>query len=230
MSSGLYLEKKSQKGWIRWAILATLASLIVITIYYAYQWFTTGNQPPVIPLPAAALADPSIDESPISQQDKDTYTVPTTHPRFISIPALGITNARVQNVGLTKNNLLDTPANINDTAWYNKSATPGQGYGSVLIDGHNGGISRDGVFAGLDKLKDDDEITIERGDGKKYTYKVVENKTESLQDANTTGMKRLMTPYDTSKEGLGLITCAGKWIPRDKVFDKRILVRAVAID
>jgi hypothetical protein len=36
-----------------------------------------------------------------------------------------------------------------------------------------------------------------------------------------------MQPYDTSKEGLGLITNAGNWIPRDKVFDKRILLRAV---
>ena len=39
-----------------------------------------------------------------------------------------------------------------------------------------------------------------------------------------------MTPYDGTKEGLGLITCAGNWVPRDKVFDKRILVRAVIAD
>ncbi len=228
MSSGLYLDRKSDKSWIRWTILALLASMIVLTIYYAYQWFTTGNQPPIVSLPASALADTSVDETPVTEDQRIDYTVPANNPRYISIPALNIMKARVQNVGLTKNNILDTPANISDTAWYNKSATPGQGYGAVLIDGHNGGISRNGVFAGLDKLKEGDEITLERGDGQKFTYSVVENKTESLQDANTTGMKRLMTPYDTSKEGLGLITCAGKWVPRDKVFDKRILVRAVA--
>ena len=71
---------------------------------------------------------------------------------------------------------------------------------------------------------------IERGDGKQIVYKVTENKTESLKDTNATGMQRLMTPYDGTKEGLGLITCAGNWVPRDKVFDKRILVRAVIAD
>lgn len=198
-----------------------------MSIYYAYQWFTTGSQPPIVSLPASALADTSVDETPVTEDQKTDYTVPATNPRYISIPALNIAKARVQNVGLTKNNILDTPANISDAAWYNKSATPGQGYGAVLIDGHNGGVTRNGIFAGLDKLKTGDEIIIERGDGEKVTYTVAENKTESIQDANTTGMKRLMTPYDTSKEGLGLITCAGKWVPRDRVFDKRILVRAV---
>jgi LPXTG-site transpeptidase (sortase) family protein len=226
--AGLHIQQKKEVKPLRWIVLALLAALLVVAGYYGYQWFITGEKPPVVPLPASALADPSIDESPVTQTMIDNYTVPATHPRYISIPALNVVNARVQSVGLTKNNTLDTPKNISDTAWYNKSATPGQGYGSVVIDGHNGGISRDGVFAGLDKLKKGDEIVIERGDGEKITYTVVENKTESLKDANTTGMKRLMMPFDKSKEGLGLITCAGKWVPRDKVFDQRILVRAIA--
>jgi len=226
--AGLHIQQKKEVKPLRWIILALLATLLILAGYYGYQWFITGEKPPVVPLPASALADPSIDESPVTQSMIDNYTVPATHPRYISIPALNVVNARVQSVGLTKTNTLDTPKNISDTAWYNKSATPGQGYGSVIIDGHNGGISRDGVFAGLDKLKKGDEIIIERGDGEKFTYTVVENKTESLKDANTTGMKRLMMPFDKSKEGLGLITCAGKWVPRDKVFDQRILVRAVA--
>jgi sortase (surface protein transpeptidase) len=80
----------------------------------------------------------------------------------------------------------------------------------------------------LDKLKTGDEIIIERGDGKTINYNVVEDITESLHDANTTGMKRLMTPYDPNKEGLGLITCAGNYVPSDRLFNERILVRAVA--
>ena len=230
MSSGLYINTKKDRKFLHWIILGFFAILIVIGIYYGYQWFTKGDQPPLIPLPASALADPTVDESPVSQTAIDNYTVAATHPRYISIPTLSIDKARVQQVGLTKENMLDTPKNISDTAWYTKSATPGQGYGSVLIDGHNGGISRNGVFVNLDKLKEGDEIGIERGDGKQIKYKVVENRTMSLQEANTTGMKELMTPYESGKEGLGLITCAGKWVPRDKVFDKRILIRAVVID
>ena len=212
----------------RWFVLVLAASLLIATGWFGYKWFTTGEKPPIVPLPASALADPTVDETPVTLQAIKEYIVPADHPRYISIPVLGVVNARVQSVGLTKTQTLDTPRNIADTAWYNKSALPGQGYGAVLIDGHNGGISKDGVFAKLDQLKKNDEIVIERGDGKKVKYYVAENRTESLADANTKGMQRLMTPYDTGREGLGLITCGGNWVPRDKVFDKRIMIRAVA--
>jgi hypothetical protein len=69
---------------------------------------------------------------------------------------------------------------------------------------------------------------IERGDGKKFTYRVVEDKTESLADTNSTGMSRLFQPYDNTKQGLSLITCGGNWSPHRQLFDKRILVRSVA--
>lgn len=227
MASGLYIPYKRDFHIKQVLIVVATLSMLSAVGWFGYKWFTTGEKPPVLPLPASALADPSIDEKPVSLADINSYTVPATHPRYITIPSLGIEKARVKPLGLTKNNTLDTPKNIADTGWYNKSATPGQGYGAVLIDGHNGGVTRDGVFAGLDKLRKNDEIIIERGDGKKFSYMVMENKTETLKEANTSGMQRLMTPYDKTKEGLGLITCAGNWVPRDKVFDKRIMIRAV---
>lgn len=226
--AGLYIQRKHDLHLIRWGIIVLVGIVLLVAGYFAYDWYINGNKPPIVPLPATAYADTSVDETPVTEGDISSYTVPATHPRYISIPALGITKARVQKVGLTKLNTLDTPLNINDTAWYDKSATPGQDYGQVVIDGHNGGVSRDGIFVNLDKLKDGDTITVERGDGKKITYDVVKNVTMSLKQTNATGMQELMQPYNTAKEGLGLITCAGKWIPRDKVFDQRILVWAVA--
>lgn len=226
--SGLYIPyKRDYHIKFILGLLITVAMISAIG-WFGYKWFTTGEKPPVVPLPASAMADPSIDESRVTLADINNYKVPASHPRYISIPALNVEKARVQNVGLTKSNTVDTPKNIADAAWYNKSALPGQGFGAVLIDGHNGGITRDGIFARLDQLKKGDEIVIERGDGKKIRYNVMENKIETLKEANTSGMKRLLTPFDSGKEGLGLITCAGNWVPRDKVFDKRIMIRAVA--
>lgn len=97
-----------------------------------------------------------------------------------------------------------------------------------VIDGHNGGVTKDGVFAKLADIKEGDEIIIERGDGEKFSYYVVSNETMSLEKANKEGMRDMMVSADSTKEGLSLITCAGNWIPRDKVFDKRVMVRAVA--
>ena len=95
------------------------------------------------------------------------------------------------------------------------------------MDGHNGGVSRNGVLANLDRLKIGETITIERGDGLELNYRVTSNETMSLQVANTAGMKQMFASSEPGKEGLSIMTCAGAWVPRDKVFDKRIIVRAV---
>lgn len=227
MTPGLRIETKSDRHLGRWLVLLVVTGLLIVACYYGYSWYTKGVLPPV-PLPASAMADPSIDESTITEEQIDAHTVPAAQPRYISIPALGIYKVRILGVGLTENKLLDTPKNINDTAWYNKSATPGSGSGAVVIDGHNGGVTKDGVFAKLADLSDGDKITIERGDGKQLNYLVVTNKVMTLEEANKTGMRDMMMSANPAKEGLSLITCAGTWIPRDKVFDKRVMVRAVA--
>ena len=228
MTPGLRIDSSDERHFGRWLVLFIIALLLVAAGYYGYQWYTKGEQPPLVPLPAQALADPTIDESPVSPKQLDEHIVAPDNPRYLSIPSLGIDKVRVVSIGLTKNNMLDTPKNINDTAWYEKSAKPGSKSGAVVIDGHNGGVTKDGVFAKLADLTNGSEIIIERGDGKKITYVVEVNQTMSLQQANTTGMKDMMVSVDPSKEGLSIITCAGNWIPRDKIFDKRVMVRAVA--
>jgi hypothetical protein len=75
-------------------------------------------------------------------------------------------------------------------------------------------------------LKQGSEISIERGDGKKFTYEVRDVRDMPLDWVNKTGMKEMMYSVDPEKEGLSLITCSGKWIPKQKVFDRRVLVRA----
>lgn len=230
MVPGLNIQAKQERSILRWILAIIIVVLIVVGAWFAYRWYTAGDKPPILPVPASALADPTIDETPVTTEQIKGHVVPASQPRYISIPALSITNARVVSVGLTPNKTLDTPKNISDTAWYDKSALPGSGTGAVVIDGHNGGISRDGVFVNLDKLKAGESIIIERGDGKKFTYNVVENETVSLKEANETGMKKMLQPVEAGKESLSLITCAGNWVPRDKIFDKRIMLRAVAID
>lgn len=224
--AGLKIHKKRDLHLWRWIILLILLVTASTGGWYVYQWYNTGEEPPFIPV---ASADASIDESDVSQEEIDTYDVPAQQPRYISIPSLNLERARVMQVGVTSNNILDVPHNINDTAWYEKSATPGQGYGAVMINGHNGGITKDGVFAELGSLKPDDIITIERGDGEKFSYSVVTTTSMSLEEANQSGMRQLMQSPQADKEGLSLITCDGKWVPRLQQFDRRIMLRAVAI-
>ncbi len=228
MATGLVIGQKRKRHFGKWLLSFVVVILLIVAGWYLYRWYATGEAPP-FPAPIAK-ADPAVDESDVPTAMVASYTVPATHPRYVSIPSLGIGNTRVYPVGVTAQNVLDTPRNINDAAWYTKSMTPGTGYGAVLIDGHNGGITKNGVFAKLSTLKTGDEIDVERGDGQKFSYKVVENQTMSLDEVNATGMKMMMQSADPNKEGLNLITCAGKWVPRLGQFDQRVMLRAVAID
>lgn len=213
---------------IRFVILIVLVILLVATGWYAYRWYVAGDPFPV-EVPIFATANPDIDESEVTATQIKDHTVPPLQPRYISIPTIDVSDTRVFAVGVEANGALGVPSNISDAAWYNKSSTPGSG-GVVLIDAHNGGVTRNGVFAKLGTLQKGDKITVERGDGQKFTYQVYENQSMPLDEVNATGMKMMMESAVPGKEALNLITCDGKWVPRLGQFDRRIMLRAVIVD
>lgn len=225
---GLRIQQKKELHLFRNLLLAGLLIALALTGWFWYQWYTTGSTPSFITA-KALLADPSVSEADLTEEQVTSHKVPPLHPRYISIPGLEIDNVRVFPVGTDQNNVLDSPDNINDAAWYEKSATPGSGAGAVLIDAHNGGITKDGVFAKLGSLQAGSEITVQRGDRKVLRYKVVTVASMPLEEVNKTGMKMMMQSAEPDKEGLNLITCDGKWIPRYKQFDRRIMLRAVQV-
>ncbi len=187
----------------------------------------TGEALPFSIVKAANIGVPSVDTSDVTTGQVQAYTTSFTNPRYISVPSIGISQTRVQALGLTKNNVLDTPKNIHDAGWYTKSAYPGSGYGAALIVAHSVGYDTGGAFSALDRLAVGSSIEVERGDGKKLTYKVVTNETVDIKDAIPKGMRKMMVSADTTKEGLNLMTFAGNYVPRLAQFDKRVMVRAV---
>lgn len=228
MAHGLEIKHKRETHPIRWMLLVLLIVLAAATGWFGWQYFNTGN----LPLGAtvdALQANPAIDESEVSDQQVKSHTVKPDEPRYITIPKLSLGNVRVFGVGVDANNQLQAPSNISDAAWYTKSSRPGLGYGAVLINAHNGGARRDGAFAKLGTLTKGDTIEVERGDGKLFTYKVVENQSMPLEEVNATGMKMMMESAEEGKEGLNLITCDGNWVPKYKQFDRRIMLRAVQV-
>jgi len=154
-----------------------------------------------------------------------SYKVAPNLPRYIDITKLSV-HARVLSMGVQNSGALATPNNVFDAGWYNASAQPGQS-GAVLIDGHISSWSTHGVFYGLNKLIAGDAITITRGDGRTFTYKVVKIQ---LSAAASVDMGSLLVSQDTSKPGLNLITCSGDVIPGTNEFDKRLVVYAVMVE
>lgn len=228
MATGLEIAKQRESHTWRWGVLLLCIGLIAGASWFAYRYYTTGQQPP-IPI-AFATPNQDVDEREIAPQDKTNHSVDPTQPRYISVPSLDITKARVMGVGVASTGELDTPPNIHDVGWYKESATPGSMAGALLLDGHNGGPTKGGVFERLGDMGEGDIITIERGDGEVFTYEVIENKTLTLEDLNSNGMKRMTEPVDDAAEGLNIISCTGNWIPAQNTFDQRVTIRAVAVN
>ncbi len=163
----------------------------------------------------------AVDETPITEEQILEYTVPADYPRYLTISKLG-KRARVIVVGTLKNGEVGTPTNVHDVGWYNGSSRPGFG-GKILIDGHNGGPSVAGVFKRLPELVPGDIVTIERGDGATFDYRVTESYAREIVQANNEMRKVFQT---TETETLVLITCTGEWDNANETYNSRQFVYA----
>lgn len=166
-----------------------------------------------------------VDSKEPTQQEVQEYHVAANKPRYLTIPLLNIRNARIVEVGLTSSGELDTPYNIYNIGWYNKSALPGVN-GVTVMDAHGGDMGN-GIFRYLPRIGVGDEITIEMGDEKtKYVYTVREKVVKNLgADANAY-MDTAFQPVRAGKGSLTLITCTGDWLQTQQTYSQRLFVRA----
>ncbi len=192
--------------------LVLAASAILLLIHDR----STEPQPPANVLQSTNV--PSSKKPP--QAIINSYSVAPDLPKYISIPAINLSKARIIQLGLMKNNEIATPNNIYDAGWYNGSTKPGQN-GAMFIYGHVSSWTADGVFYNLKKLQVGDKITITRGDNKKFTYQVVGSK---IYDYKKVDMNRVLAPVKPGKPGLNLMTCTGQIIKGASGFNERLVV------
>lgn len=155
------------------------------------------------------------------QTDFDKYQVAPDAPRYIFIPDIDV-KAMVKQVGITPDNHIEAPRNIFDAGWFNQSARPGS-TDAVLMAGHVSSWDSPGVFYQLKKLKPDNTIIIERGDGTRLHYAVVK---KLNYPADNVDMEAALKPVNPGRPGLNLITCGGRIIKGTNEFDQRVVVFA----
>lgn len=224
-------SKKKSRQVVVVALSVCWLLLIGYTGFYLYVNFIQTKD--ISSSSSQTVASHEVDETEVTQEKKEDYQVPNpSFPRYLSIPSLKISNARIVQIGTIKNTgQLDSPKSIYDAGWYTKSGLPGAGKGAVLIDGHNGGPTKGGIFENLGSLSKGSEIIIERGDGQRITYQVADNREMSVEDinneSNPLGMKTMLNSMDPKKEGLNMITCVGDWDYSKNTFNKRVMLRAV---
>lgn len=206
-----------------------IAIVLGASAYLAWDTYNTNRgvqssfESPAQAMSIAGVNPATADQTAVSNNDRQAYTVAADLPRIINIPAINVT-ARVRTVGVNSRGDIDTPKNLNDTAWYDGSSKPNQ-EGQVFIDGHTS-FSRNiaAAFNDLKKVHDGDQIFIETGNGAKFRYRVTGVETV---DANKVDMGKVLNTQDGAHKGLTLMTCTGTFNYRTQTADKRLIVYAV---
>ncbi len=163
-------------------------------------------------------------EEEVSEQDIRNYSVSPDMPRLLTIDSISV-KSRITRLGMLRSGALAAPSNVFDSGWYEGSSKPGYG-GAVLLVGHVHGPSKPGVFAKLHKLQEGETITVTRGDGTDFSYKVVKKQQVAADAVN---MADALVPVTPGKAGLNIITCAGELIPGTSKYADRIIVYAEAL-
>jgi hypothetical protein len=167
------------------------------------------------------------DTPPPSDEEVANWTVEPDRPRYMTIPAIGMHNARVEALGLVADSdQLAAPDNIWNVGWYINSAKPGVN-GTGLYDCHTFFNADGGLCDAMPNAAvSGTEITIERGDGAKLVYGVVENKTMTVEEANEY-MSILLQPPAGAKQSISIITCSGKYNLQTQTSSHRTVIRAI---
>lgn len=222
-------EEKPKKRWDmkRWFLIGAAVVLLGITGYVTVDTWMANNKAQATDQATDkdeasgtwTAAEEGQDETEVSEDVLAKYAVAPNLPRALYIDKLDIA-ARVLPMSVNTAGSIQAPLNINDSGWYTGSVKPGE-TGAVFIDGHASGPTRQGLFAYLDTLQKGDTLQVEKGDGKKLTYKVVHVDVVPLADID---MKKVLLPYPNVSKGLNLMTCTGKWLPKEYTYDHRVVV------
>lgn len=221
------------KKCIKWVVLGLVGVLFLVFFVRVATWEDAyyrdkeGSERDVVQRDVETARE-ELDETVPTEQEVVEYVVAADRPRYLSIEKLGVVNARVLPMGINDDGALATPNNIFDVGWYEASGKPGEGK-TMVIDGHNGGPNVYGVFKYLPDLVAGDTIVVERGDGVKFRYSVVENKEVSIDASDDYMVTALRTP-EKGKESITLISCSGDWSWERYTYLSRQFVRAVLLE
>jgi LPXTG-site transpeptidase (sortase) family protein len=140
-------------------------------------------------------------------------------PARLVIPAIGV-DAKIQQIGMSWSGVnIGVPTNFTDVGWFKYGTLPGAP-GTAIIDGHlDGKYVPQAVFFNLQNLKAGDEVDVMDASNTALEFQVVASKIYNY-DATTTDI----FAGNASTSQLILITCAGSWLPNQKLYNQRIVV------
>ena len=231
MSLSFSHNRKRLIKWIGYGLIVLVVAFFFIRVAvweHGYYKQKEGSERAIVAGEPESEPEEELIEIPPTENEVTEYVVAPERPRYLTIEKLGIYNARILPMGINARGELATPNNIFDVGWYNASGLPGMG-GTMVIDGHNGGPNVHGVFKELPSLQSGDIISVQRGDGVVFRYRVVENNAVSLQDSNAYMLTAMRSPI-VGEESVTLISCTGEWSQVQRTYLSRQFTRGVLVN
>jgi hypothetical protein len=148
--------------------------------------------------------------------------LPASAPTSLRIPAINVATELV-DLGLEADGSMEVPRSAQLAGWYRFGPTPGE-LGPAVITGHVDWKDQIGVLHDLDKLKEGDEVTVERNDGKTAVFRVVRVAEYPKEQFPTREVYGNLT-----YAALRIITCGGSFDPDASAYTHNVIVFATMI-
>lgn len=179
--------------WLR--VLSVIALCQLAALAYLNYW-----QP-------QELTQPPFEE-PVPAEEVEAVVgevMPESVPVRLRLPAVGIDTTFEGGLGLNEDKSPEVPETYTEVGWYKYGPTPGE-LGPSVILGHVDSYQGPAVFWPLGKLKEGDEIFVDREDGSTARFVVTEVKRVDQDEFPTREVYG-----DIDHAGLRLITCTGTY-------------------
>jgi sortase A len=230
------LLRRLHPEWLG-AVLAGVIAFAIVALLLAWalapepqppelELSTSMSATPATAMPQASAGGATLDNVPRAAQPREPTSILTTTlaernpPARIIIPAIGV-DAPLSRKGIDDNGLMQIPNGPEDVAWYDFTASPGEG-SNVVFSGH---LDYRGygpaVFYRLAELSDGDLVEVRTKDGHWHRYAV---SASVSYDAAGAPVSDIVGP--TSRELVTLITCDGTFNGPPLGYSHRLVVRA----
>lgn len=198
---------------VGFALMVLTAAMVMVAIWHI-------DNPPV----STADAKPSVitvsTDTPGEDKPGNDYLWrgSANDPKRITMPGIDL-KAFIVQVGVDQNKQIAVPNNIHIAGWFVDSVKPGD-KGLSIIDGHVNGRKEKGVFKDIERLKAGDQYRIDFADG--LVREFVVRAVTVVPNADAAGV--LFSQDPTIERQVNLITCAGRFDPAARIYDKRVIV------
>jgi len=208
---------------IRATVCTLLAGLLLVTLAGACSSGESGSNHTFGGLPSSSQLDtPATAPPPLALPDQSPLAA-------FSLPKFKVSGNIVVKGIDPATNVMQSPDNKDDVAYYSFSGHPGFGCpaagkcANAVLSGHvDWYTGQEGVFWHLKDLNEGDEIDLALQDGTVLKYQVVANTIYKSEDAPVADILG-----DTAQESVTLITCDGVFDKSLQEYNSRRIVRAV---